>query len=168
MKNNFKVRKAKVDDAVAMKNIINAHAAHGLMRSKSVSRLLESLPHYFVAEIDGQIVGVCGFKIWPSEGVEIISSAVKSEYHGQGIGLKLNKECIKAAHQIGFTNFFVLTKQPKFYAKLGFQETPKEKLSIKIFVDCDGCSENKSDAPGKVICSDVAMVMRKNKPVIKN
>ena len=154
------IRNAMVGDVVTMKNIINGHAAHGLMRPKSVDRLTETLPNYFVAEVDGVVVGVCGFKIWAVDGVELISSAVLGKFHRTGIGSALNKTCIDACQKMGFKGFFVLTKQPEFYTKLGFVEVKKTKLRTKVFTDCANCSENMATKPGRVICSDVAMVLK--------
>lgn len=153
----FVVRPAQTADCVAMKNIINTHAAHGLMRPKSISQLRVRLLHYFVADFNGKIIGVCGLKIWPDDGVEIISSAVLREFHNQGVGVALNKQVIKTATSRGFTKFFVLTKQPGFYAKLGFVEISKSMLANKTYEDCSGCAENTSEDIGHVLCSDIAM-----------
>lgn len=159
MKKEVIIRKAGIGDVTTIKHIINGHAAHGLMRPKSVDRLTEVLPNYFVAEVAGAVIGVCGFKIWASDGVELISSAVRSEYHRQGIGAALNKACIDNCLTIGFRRFFVLTKQPEFYAALGFIEVKKTELQAKVFIDCGGCPENEATDPGQVVCSDIAMVL---------
>lgn len=151
------IRPAELKDCIAMKNLINAHAAHGLMRPKSVNQLTITLFHYVVAEIDQAIIGVCGLKIWPIDGAEIISSAVRSEFHGIGVGTKLNQTIIKMISYKGFKKIFVLTKQPGFYAKLGFKKISKTALSHKIYVDCINCPENKSNDPKKIDCTDTAM-----------
>ena len=57
----------------------------------------------------------------------------------------------------GLKEIFVLTKQPGFYAELGFKEMPKTALSYKIYADCIDCPENKSNDPKKIDCTDTAM-----------
>ncbi|MCD4705754.1 GNAT family N-acetyltransferase [bacterium] len=151
------IRPAVLNDCVIIKNLINTHAAQGLMRSKSVNQLTTNLFHYVVAEINQTIIGVCGLKIWPIDGVEIISSAVRSEFHGIGVGIKLNQEIIKMISHKGFKEIFLLTKQPRFYAKLGFKEISKSDLSYKTYIDCINCLQNKSDDPKKIDCASVAM-----------
>jgi len=151
------IRPAVSDDCIAMKNLINTHAAHGLMRPKSVNQLTTTLFHYIVAEIDQTIIGVCGLKIWPVDGAEIISSAVRSEFHGIGVGMKLNRKIIEMISRRGFKKIFILTKQPGFYAKLGFKEMPKTALLYKTYADCINCLENKSNDPKKIDCTSAAM-----------
>lgn len=153
----LRIRKATVRDCVAMRDIINKHADEGLMLHKSLNQLILLLPQYFVAVIDGVIVAVCGYKIWPSEGVEIISSAVIQTLHGMGIGRRMIFSCVEEAQKMGFKKFFTLTFQSGFFAKLGFFEVPKESLSSKIYTDCMYCRKNRSNEPDKIECDDVAM-----------
>ncbi len=153
-------RPARLEDIPKMLAIINEHAKNGLMLRKQYGGMLELLPNFFVAEFKGEIIGTCAFKIWLTKEIEIISSAVIEIYHGRGIGIILNNKVIQAARKLGFTNFFVLTKQPTFYAKLGFYEIPKQQLSHKLYLDCLRCKENiNGDADFFLTdkCRDVAM-----------
>ena len=117
------------------------------------------LSDFFIAEIDGVVIGTCAIKIWPSGLVEIISSAVHDDYHGKGVGGKINRACIAYAKVLGFKKCFVLTtkKRVPFYAHLGFKLMNKHRLSAKVFTNCAKCKRNKSKVPGKVIYDDFAM-----------
>jgi amino-acid N-acetyltransferase len=156
---NLVIRSAVKQDCSAMKKIIDEHKKAEVLLPKSIGDLLMALPFYLVAEVDNTIVGVCGFKIWPADGVEIISSAVTSSYHDHGIGKKLNNRCIENAKALGFKEFFLMTKRVEFYASLGFKEVPKMQLSSKVFTDCINCSKNRTINPeGRVIdCDEIAM-----------
>jgi amino-acid N-acetyltransferase len=151
------IRKATLQDCVAMRNLINTYADAGLMLHKNVNQLAAILQQYAVAIVENMLVGTCGYKIWPLEGIELISSAVLPEYHGRGIGKMLNLFCINEARNMGFKNFFVLTLQPGFYAKLGFREIPMESLSSKVYSDCVYCKKNHTDTPGSLECDEIAM-----------
>lgn len=154
------IRPAKKSDIPAMLKIINAHAAQGLMLEKEYWELLGLLPNFFVVELLGEIIGVCGFKIWLTEEVEIISSAIVERHHQKGFGTKINRKCIGRARTLGFTRFFTLTKQPRFYASLGFFEIPKQEISYKLYVDCLRCKDNKERDPNFILsanCKDIAM-----------
>lgn len=154
------IRPAKIADISTMLKIINQHAAENLMLEKNFAKLLELLPNFFVAELNSEIIGCCGFKIWLTQEAEIISSAIIEKYHGRGIGTKLNQKCIDRARTIGFTRFFTLTKQTGFYVSLGFFEIPKQELAHKIYVDCLNCKANKNRDLDFVLtanCEDVAM-----------
>jgi len=154
------IRPAKISDIVAILIIINEHASQGLMLEKNFCEMLELLPNFFVAELSGKIIGVCGFKIWLTKEAEIISSAVIEEHHRKGIGTKLNRKCIGRARTLGFARFFTLTKQPEFYETLGFVKISKQEISYKLYIDCLKCKDNKNRDPNFILsanCQDVAM-----------
>ena len=160
---NLVIRSAVKKDCLAMKEIIKVHANEGQMLVKTISQLISLLPNYVVAEVDGTIVGVCGFKIWPVDGVELISSAVTKEFHDRGIGSRLNRKCIEIARALGFDKFFVLTKRGDFYRGLGFREVPKaefkNEFTSKISSDCIFCRENEAEDPEEkiIICKEIGM-----------
>lgn len=151
--------KAVLADLPYVKKIIDSHARSGTMLKKSMAYLKTHLSDYFVAKIDGIIIGTCAIKIWPSGLVEIISSAVHAYYHKKGVGSKLNRACIAYVRGLGLNKFFVLTtkRRVSFYAHLGFIRMAKSKLSAKVFTDCARCKRNRSKVRGKVICDDFAM-----------
>lgn len=56
--------------------------------------------HYFVAEIDGEIVGYCGIRNMAGDG-EITNVAVVKAYRQRGIGRALMEYLLKAAPSFG-------------------------------------------------------------------
>jgi putative acetyltransferase len=84
---------------------------------------------YFVAEIDGKIVG--GGGIYPTDGLgndtcELVKMYLLPEARGFGLGKTLIGKCIEAAKENGFKNIYLETmpelKQAlKVYAKFGFE-----------------------------------------------
>ncbi len=167
---NLVIRPAVKKDCLAMKDIIKVHANEGQMLAKTISQLISLLPNYVVAEVDGTIVGVCGFKIWPADGVELISSAVTKEFHDRGIGSRLNRKCIEIARALGFDKFFVLTKRDDFYRGLGFREVPKTEFTSKVSSDCIFCRENEAEDPEEKIikCEEKAMKLETREIVEQN
>lgn len=154
----FKIRPATLRDCLTMAYIIQIHANAGLMLERSIDQLTLLLANYFVAEIDRIVIGTCGMKFWPRNGVEIISSAVVGEFRKKGIGSALNSACIKKARLSGFKQVFTLTKQSGFYAKLGFKEFPKEEIEEKIWSECRFCKVKAGFAKdGLPICDEIAM-----------
>lgn len=151
------IRPAMSDDCVAMENLINTYVDMGEMLHKNVKQLFVALSHYVVAEVNQTIIGVCGLKIWPIDGAEIISSAVKFEFRRRRVGLKMNQEIIRMIRRRGFKKVFVLTKQTEFYSALGFKKISKTVLSYKTYVDCINCPKNKSNDPKKIDCINTAM-----------
>lgn len=153
-------RNAKLADIPHMLRVINEHASRGLMLEKNKTDLLTLIPNFFVAELNDKIIGTCGYKIWLTADVEIISSAIAEKHHGQGLGSRLNKKAIGQARAIGFQRFFVLTNRSDFYKKLNFYEIRKEELSFKLYADCIKCKQNVNKDPNfplDVDCPEVAM-----------
>ena len=156
-------RNAKLADIPQMLRIINGHASRGLMLEKNKSDLLPLIPNFLVAELNGKIIGTCGYKIWLTADIEIISSAILEKYHGCGFGSKLNKKIIDQARSIGFNRFFILTGRSDFYKKLNFYEIQKEELSFKLYADCIKCKRNINKDPNfplDVDCPEVAMRLK--------
>jgi amino-acid N-acetyltransferase len=158
MKSKFKIRPATLEDCLTMAYIINGHARAGHMLHKSVDQLVSSIRNFLVAVKNGEIEGNCGMEFWPRNGVEIISSAVRSRSHGEGIGTALNKRCIQIAKNLGFKQIFTLTKRVSFYQNLGFIEFPKEEIQEKIWNNCRLCRLQKGFTKNGIpICEEVAM-----------
>jgi len=84
---------------------------------------------YWVAELDGEIVGGCG--IYPTTGlpngcIELVKLYVDPRARGFGLGKKLMALSIKEAERIGYTSIYLetlpaLSDALGLYQKLGFK-----------------------------------------------
>jgi putative acetyltransferase len=84
---------------------------------------------YFVAEINGQIVG--GGGIYPTEGLppdtcELVKMYLLPQARGTGLGRTLIEKCIARAIELGYKNIYLesmpeLKQALKIYAKFGFE-----------------------------------------------
>ena len=84
---------------------------------------------YWVAELDGEIVGGCG--IYPTVGlpkgcIELVKLYVNPSARGFGLGKKLMELSIKEAERIGYTSIYLetlpaLSDALGLYQKLGFK-----------------------------------------------
>jgi amino-acid N-acetyltransferase len=83
---------------------------------------------------------------------EIKSLAVADEMRGHGIGTKLVKAAIDEARRLKLARVFALTREARFFEKLGFRDVPKETLPHKVWTDCIQC-------PMQTNCDEVAMVI---------
>ncbi|MFZ9388077.1 MAG: GNAT family N-acetyltransferase [Chitinophagaceae bacterium] len=87
---------------------------------------------YFVAEIDGEVVG--GGGIYPTEGLpadtcELVKMYLLPRGRGLGLGRTLIEKCIEAARELGYKNIYLETmpelKQAlNIYARFGFEYLP--------------------------------------------
>jgi putative acetyltransferase len=84
---------------------------------------------YFVAEIDGKIVG--GGGIYPTDGLpvdtcELVKMYLLPEARGIGLGRKLIEKCLDTAREKGFARIYLesmpeLNLALKMYEKFGFE-----------------------------------------------
>ena len=84
--------------------------------------------HYFVAEINGKLVG--GGGIFPTEGLptdtcELVKMYLLPEARGRGLGKTIVENCLEMAHKIGFNRIYLesmpeLVKALNLYEKFGF------------------------------------------------
>ena len=84
---------------------------------------------YFVAEMDGKIVG--GGGIFPTEGLpektcELVKMYLLPEARGKGIGKSIIEKCLQTAKEYGFEQIYIesmpeLKLALKIYEKFGFE-----------------------------------------------
>ncbi len=102
----------------------------------------KQLPHYrILATKDGQLVGQLGIDYRAmslnGEGVKVfgvIDLCVAPHLHGQGIGTKLmlEFEAIAKQHPHSIDFLFLVSDEPDYYKKLGYQETDITTTWLKI------------------------------------
>jgi putative acetyltransferase len=79
---------------------------------------------YFIAEVDGEIVGGSG--IYPTAGLpvgycELVKLYLLTEMRGRGLGLKLMKHCFEKATDLGFSHMYLET-MPELRTAIGLYE----------------------------------------------
>ena len=135
------IRKATVNDIPEIRDIIIHYAKKELMLPRSLSELYECTRSFYVAEIDGQIVGCCALQVSWEDLAEVISLAVRPEYAKQKIGSKRVQTCLGDAKELGVKKIFTLTYAIPFFEKMGFHVVDKQALPHKIWGACLKCSK---------------------------
>jgi len=133
------IRKARVNDVVAMKQIISSYSKDELMLARSLSEIYENIRDYYICEIDKEIVGCCALHIVWEDLAEILALAVKPDCARKGIGTKLVSACLEEAETLGMKEVFALTYVPEFFETLGFNVVDKNSLPRKIWSGCVRC-----------------------------
>lgn len=135
------IRKARISDARAIHQLLLKYAGDGMMLSRSLPEIYESIRDIYVFEDDGQVVGTVWLHICWEDLAEVRSLAVAESSGGKGIGRMLVEACLDEAAEIGLDRVFCLTYQPEFFGRLGFAEIEKSKLPHKIWGDCIRCAK---------------------------
>jgi len=133
------IRKARIPDARAIHKLLIGYARDGLVLSRSLPEVYESIRDFYVAEEGGLIVGTVCLHICWEDLAEVRSLAVAEGQEGKGIGRRLVNACLDEARSLGLKRVFALTYKPGFFDKLGFRTIEKSELPQKIWGDCMKC-----------------------------
>ncbi len=133
------IRKAILQDARQIHQLLMAYVKDGLVLSRSLMDIFESIRDFYVFVEDERVVGVAALNICWEDLAEVRSLAVYKDVAGRGIGSHLVEACLAEARQLGIGRVFALTYQQSFFEKLGFEVIEKSELPQKIWGDCIKC-----------------------------
>ena len=133
------IRKARLTDAKAIQELINAYAQDGQLLARSLVEIYESIREFYVWDEEGRVLGVCALHVTWEDLAEVRSLAVESSASGRGIGRALVERCLAEAQELAVSRVFALTYRTGFFSKLGFSEVDKHSLPQKIWADCVKC-----------------------------
>lgn len=133
------VRRANGDDVAGIVELIRPLEVTGALVKRSRVKLEQEIDRFFVAELDGIVVGCCA--LYPFEGTsagELACLATHPSYRDDPIahGTALVRKVESEARRIGLKELFLLTTQARdWFKELGFGEvavddlpTPKKAL----------------------------------------
>ena len=130
------VRPAVTADVLAIRDLVENYAGDGprLLRKNTVT-LYEDVQEFYVAELDGKVVG-CGalHVMWLDLG-EIRTVAVDPVCKGQGIGSKILDSLTERASQLGLTKLFCLTFETKFFSGHGFEQIEESPVDASTYAE---------------------------------
>lgn len=146
------VRKAKLQDAVNIFELVNSLSGDGTLLRRSYAEICENVRDFAVAESEGGVFLGCGaLHLYGPHLAEVRSIVVKPEAKGQGAGGRLLRELLGEAEEQGVVSVCLFTRIPDFFFHFGFRVADRTTLPDKIYKDCQMC-------PRLYACDEVAMV----------
>ena len=146
------IRKAKISDAQGIRELVEPYTKEGIMLSRPIYEIYETIRDFSVAVANGKIIGCCALHIFGKEYrpgnkkeesilAEIRTLAVVETWQGRKIGTKMVKKCIEEGKGLGITKIFALTIKENidFFKRAGFKRIEKIKLPQKIWQECIRC-----------------------------
>jgi amino-acid N-acetyltransferase len=112
----------------------------------------EALPHFVIAESEGELVGVAGLEVY-SESALLRSVAVEPSWRGSGVGRTLIERALSVTRERGIDDVFLLTTTAEHYfPRFGFACVSRDSVSPAL----------QASAEFQGACPASAVLMRKS------
>jgi amino-acid N-acetyltransferase len=105
-----------------MRRLVELFASERILLAKAPVQYYEDVQEFFVAELDGRIVGCAALHVLWEDLAEIRSVAVDPAAQGHGVGSSLVRRVLEVARELGIERIFVLTFEVAFFERFGFRE----------------------------------------------
>ncbi len=115
-----------------MKAVIDTYVGKVLL-AKPIVTLYEDVQEFWVAEVDGELVGCGALHVLWEDIAEIRTIAVAPGARGLGVGHLLAEALIAVARELGLQRIFVLTFETGFFAKHGFVEIDGTPVAPEVY-----------------------------------
>lgn len=127
------IRAAANADIPALEAFIEPFVEDGKLLPRTFDELEELLPSFFIAVLDGEIVGCAALEIYSKKLAEVRSLAVSPRAQGLGIGRALVDACVERARERNILEVMAITSSDGFFKSCGFDYTlPGEKKALFI------------------------------------
>ncbi len=126
------VRRARTSDVPEIKRLVDTYAGKILLE-KNLVTLYEAVQEFWVAELDGRVVG-CGalHVLWADLG-EVRTVAVDPAVKGRGVGHAIVGKLLEVARELQLQRLFVLTFEVGFFARHGFGEIEGTPVTAEVY-----------------------------------
>ncbi|MDH2425874.1 amino-acid N-acetyltransferase [Sphaerisporangium sp. TRM90804] len=130
------VRRARTADVRAVGRLVDTYSGDGprLLR-KSLVTLYETVQEFWVAELDGHVVGCGALHVLWEDLAEIRTVAVDEGRRGLGIGHKIVDALIGTARELGVRRVFCLTFEVEFFGRHGFVPIQGTPVSPEVYAE---------------------------------
>ncbi|MGV1087012.1 MAG: amino-acid N-acetyltransferase [Mycobacterium sp.] len=126
------VRRARTSDIPGIKRLVDTYAGKILLE-KNLVTLYEAVQEFWVAELDGEVVG-CGalHVLWADLG-EVRTVAVDPRVKGRGVGHAVVDRLLDEARELQLERLFVLTFETEFFGRHGFTEIEGTPVTAEVY-----------------------------------
>ncbi|MDR3664341.1 MAG: amino-acid N-acetyltransferase [Mycobacterium sp.] len=126
------VRRARTSDVPGIKALVDIYAGKILLE-KNLVTLYEAVQEFWVAELDGEIVG-CGalHVLWADLG-EVRTVAAHPKVRGKGVGHAVVAQLLDVARELELQRVFVLTFEIDFFTRHGFEEIEGTPVTPEVY-----------------------------------
>lgn len=117
------ISKAGAADLLELSDFIKPFVDSGEILPRTFDELDDLLETFFIARVDGSIVGCAALEIYSKKLCEIRSLAVDPRAQGLGIGKQLVTACVELARREGVYEIMAISSAEEFFKSCGFDFT---------------------------------------------
>lgn len=141
MDDRIVVRRAHSRDVDAIAALNNTFADRKLMLWRTPEMIALAIDDYVVAADARGRVHACGaLKEYSPSVAEVAGIAVAADAQGLGLGRAVVRAVEELALKRGISDVFALTRQPEFFAAIGYLRVDRARYPEKIRRDCLACA----------------------------
>lgn len=117
------IRPAQSEDLQALSALIREFVDEGKLLPRTLDELEELQSSFFVAELDGELLGCAALEVYNRKLAEIRSLAVSRRAQGHGVGRKLVQACVDRAKELEIFEVMAISASDEFFRAVGFDYT---------------------------------------------
>lgn len=126
------VRRARTSDVPRIKELVDVYAGKILLE-KNLVTLYEAVQEFWVAEVDGEVVGCGALHVLWSDLGEVRTVAADPRVRGKGVGHAVVTRLLDVARDLHLKRIFVLTFETEFFARHGFTEIDGTPVTAEVY-----------------------------------
>lgn len=126
------IRRARTSDVPEVKRLVDTYAGRILLE-KNLVTLYEAIQEFWVAELDGDVVGCGALHVLWSDLGEVRTVAVDPRVKGRGIGHAIVDRLLEVARDLNLERLFVLTFETEFFGRHGFAEIEGTPVTAEVY-----------------------------------
>ncbi len=126
------IRRARTSDVPSIKSLVDYYAGKILLE-KNLVTLYEAVQEFWVAELDGEVIGCGALHVMWSDLGEVRTIAVHPRAKGHGIGHAIVNRLIEVARELQLQRVFVLTFETEFFGRHGFVEIEGTPVNAEVY-----------------------------------
>jgi amino-acid N-acetyltransferase len=127
------IREARTQDVTAIRALVDEYTTDRILLAKATVTLYEDVQEFYVAEVDGVVIGCGALHVLWEDLAEVRTLAVNPAFRGRGLGHLLLERLVTQAREVGVTRLFTLTFEVDFFTRHGFAEIEGIPVSTHVF-----------------------------------
>lgn len=132
---NIRIRPALPEDVPAIADLVQPYVRRRILLGKDLVDFYEAVQEFFVADLEGQIVGCGALHVMWEHLAEVRTLAVSKDVLGSGVGHRILVALMDRARELKLTQLFCLTFEVDFFEKHGFSAIEGDIVDRDVYAE---------------------------------